>query len=491
LNSDLSVSSAQKPLPSLLFIPFGLSHIATALQAEGHSVRIAVIPDLPKSLRQVRGILERVHPRLVCLSVVSSKYHFAVRLARCVREVCPEAYIIIGGPHATLNPGAVIQESCFDAVCVGEGEEAIVELAVQLNSAAPPRGIANLWFRRGDTVEESSPRPLQENLDALPLIDRSMWDDWVADRRFPSILLGRGCPNQCTYCCNHTLAKIAPGRWVRTRSPQQIVRELEHLIRHYGDLERVYLEIESFSIHMDYARALCDQLLEFNRGRALPIQFGTNLSLHPRLVRDGAFLQRLREANFTFLNIGLESGSERVRRDILHRPRYSNDDFVFFCNKAHRLGMAVNVFVLLGLPGETAQDLQATIDCLHQCDHINPYPSIFYPYPGTRLFQEVHAMGLIKDHFYQEGNQERYRARISYPGLHRWRIQWALITLYYKVYQGHWSVGRRLSMTLFSLMYVYPWLRVFRGLRAVLLRDRIRRLVHWCFRSTSPSDTSP
>jgi radical SAM superfamily enzyme YgiQ (UPF0313 family) len=203
--------------------------------------------------------------------------------------------------------------------------------------------------------------------------------------------------------------------------------------------------------------------------------------------------ERMRRANFSFINVGLESGSERIRMDVLRRPKYSNDDFVKFCTLVKQHGMDVNVYILFGLPEETLKDAHETVDVLKRAQPSALLPSVFFPYPGTDLYKRVVEMGLIDEETFFEtfqGNQERFQARVDYPGLSRRQIEWLLISLYSRVYAGTWSRRRRFVMTVFSLLYVYPRLRL---VKEAALDNPISKVVKRGFalmRSVGPAATS-
>ena len=477
-NTGLSISRADKPLESLLFIPFGVSSIATCLQQAGHAVRLVALLDQPESVTRFKKELAAFAPQLVCFTAVSSKFRSVKMLARATRQVSPLTYILIGGHHATLAPESVIGEDCFDGLCIGEGEEAVIEVAEQLARGERPSAVGNMWFRTVHGVEKNPQRPFIEDLDSLPHIDRHMWDEWVETKNLPSLLLGRGCPYKCTYCSNHVLAEVAPGKYVRLRSPQDVVKELASLDETYEDVGTVYLEVETFSANQRYAYALCDALEEFNRHRSRPLSFGINMNVYRRALQDTELFERMRRANFVFINVGLESGSERIRTEVLRRPKYTNDEFLQFCELVKRHGMSVNVYVLFGLPEETAADAQETIDMLKRAKPSALLPSVFFPYPGTDLYNRLVQMGLLDEkEFFEtfQGNQERFQARIDYPGLSRRRIEWLLITLHYRVYAGLWPWRRRLAITVFALLYVYPRLRL---VRLALLNNPVARALN-------------
>jgi radical SAM superfamily enzyme YgiQ (UPF0313 family) len=221
--------SVEKPLPSFASVPFGLSYIATSLKHAGHKVLILVATPETNFSDMISKFVKKYNPRLFCLTSVTSQYHLISDIAKAIKAVDSSIYVLLGGHHTTLNPEETIKEPYFDAICIGEGERAVVEYASYIERNEQPTGISNLWIKNKNEafVEKNPPAPFIQALDDLPHIDREMWDKWVAETdRMPSVLLGRGCPNKCTYCSNHALAKIAGGRYVRFRSPEDVTIRL-------------------------------------------------------------------------------------------------------------------------------------------------------------------------------------------------------------------------------------------------------------------------
>lgn len=445
--------SAAKPLPSFSAVPFGIASIATVLERAGYGVEMLVFTPETK----VRGLLgeyiKKNRPRLFCLTAVTSQYHLISEVARAIKEIDPSIKIILGGHHATLNPGETIEESYFDAICIGEGERAVVEYARLIERGEEPARIANLWIKneKSGFVEKTPPEPFIEDLDNFPHIDREMWEGWVADpETAPAILLGRGCPNRCTYCSNHALARIAPGRYVRFRPREDVISELEEIAERYPRLKSVYLEVETVSTSLEYAYALCGLLEKFNLKRGKPVTFGVNLVVTKNIVKNcDEFLGRLRKANFKYLNIGLESGSEKIRNEVLRRPEYSNNGLADFCRRAKECGIDVYLFVLMGIPGETRAEFEETIDCVRRCDPAHVYLSIFYPYPGTDLYLKAKEMKLFAGGIV-DPLTERRRAVLDLPGFSRRRIRREYLLFPYRAFKGKKPLYR-----IIPLMLVY------------------------------------
>jgi radical SAM superfamily enzyme YgiQ (UPF0313 family) len=431
--------SADKPLASFLSIPHGLASIASVLAQDGCEVRVIVRVAGKQSAARLRARLEEFRPDLVCASAVSNQYPLVRESLIDVRRWLPGARILLGGAHASLNPGETIAAGMVDGICVGEGEQAAREYAGQLRAGGkPPSGIANLWLRDRETgaVEMNRPRPFQADLDSLPDEDVSLWEDEVAGRSgLFDLVVGRGCPNRCSYCSNHALAALAPGRFVRFRSPQRVVDEIRRTVQRYPFIRGVILRAETLSVDLPYTLALCAALREMNRGLPRPLAFTMPVSPRREMLARGDFFPALKATGVSCLNMALESGSPRVRREILRRPAYGNDDVVAICRAARGAGIAVSLCSMMGLPGETLAEYRETAACVRSAapDHAHLY--IFYPYPGTDLYRRAKEMSLFSGSLVNPAGERRV-ARLDQPGFRRRRVQWEYLLFPYRVFRG-------------------------------------------------------
>jgi anaerobic magnesium-protoporphyrin IX monomethyl ester cyclase len=391
--------------------------------------------------------VDRFDPQVVAFTSVSSQFPFICRVAERVKCARPGAFLIIGGPHVSLNPEEAIG-SVFNAVCIGEGEYPMLELARQLEAGRQPSSIQNLWLRQADgTIQRNPTRPFLEDLDALPVLDRDIWQPWIAsaDVSAPAILLGRGCPYLCTYCCNHGLRKLADGKYVRLRSPAAIVEEVKRVRERYlGQGSYIYLEIETIGVYREWTLALCAALQRFNSSLPQPIKFHANYRVTTKTL-DPEVFRALREANFCRLNIGLEAGSERVRREVLKR-NYTNAQFLRAVALAREHGLEVNLFNMVGLPGETLADHLETVRLNREARPHLSYTSIFFPYPGTELYQRCRQQGLLDQGV--DVRRERQQAALDLPQFSRGSIQRAYDLFDWRIHKGDWPWHVRLRKLL-------------------------------------------
>lgn len=392
-----------RPLNSWSKIQMGISYISSMLKKGGHKTELLVLKRQGFK-RDTKNILKKTLFHIICFTAVFSDYSFVAEVALFLEmeEKHRKPYMVIGGPHASLLPQEVINGP-FDAVCVGEGEYAMVELASAVQERKQPRGIPNLWIKDGHSVEKNPPREFIQNLDELPFPDREMWRPWVRNDSKHTILLGRGCHYNCTYCCNHIYKKLAKGRYVRLRSQLNILKEIRYISENFPDVTEIFFEVETIMANEKWTLELCQMLEEFNAFREKPISFGANVRVLPKRNLEPSF-EAFHRAGLKYINIGIESGSERLRNEVLKRF-YSNEDVIRACDEAHKSGLRINAFNMVGIPGETPGDFKKTIEINRRCLPEGNNLSIFFPYPGTELHKKCMERGLnlkFKNHDYFE-----------------------------------------------------------------------------------------
>jgi radical SAM superfamily enzyme YgiQ (UPF0313 family) len=320
--------------------------------------------------------------------------------------------------HVTINP-QLLTESQFDVFCVGEGEKPFLEMVTRIENNESIDTIKNLWIKKDDKIVRNPTREYICNLDILPFPDRMMWQKWIKNKNSPhTIIIGRGCPFQCTYCCNHALNKVATGQYVRFRSPENIILEIKSILSDFPDTERIYFEAEAINVNIQYLSELCEKLQEFNKVCKKTIMYGANIRIIPSQNYNNIFKMFLM-SNIYFINIGLESGSERIKKDIMKRS-YTNENIISIMKAAKKYRLHTNLYVMIGLPTETNDDIKKTMELTRGLEPDNVQINIFFPYPGTDLYNYCLENNLISKNLKDHG---RCKAVINYPELSRRKIQ--------------------------------------------------------------------
>ncbi len=258
---------------------------------------------------------------------------------------------------------------------------------------------------------------------------------------------------------------------MRLRKVNSVINELEERVRCFPNLRKVYFETETIGINMDFDLELCKALKEFNEMIRQKLSFGVNLRIVPKVNYETLY-KALKEANFRNICIGIESGSKRIRENILKRY-YSNKDIIENIGLAKKYGLNVSTYNMVGIPDETLEDFQKTIICNRICQPDSMQISIFYPYPGTNLEKNCRERGLLTGEF--EEKMERCRAVFDLPGFSKKQIQKQFQWFHFNVYRGYKPFYVLLAFVIRSKLRVNSYTnRLYRRVTSSVLSRRIK-----------------
>lgn len=473
------ISTPMKPLTAFNQIAFGLSVIMTLFEKIGYHVELLVFnPKTPMSI--LDDSVKTYNPSLVCFSAVYTQFDFVCKIAERVRKLNPDIYICLGGAHATLNPEISIQKPCFDAVCIGEGETAMIKMADAIAKGEEPTHINNLYIKKKDgTIEKNPQNEFIQNLDELPYINRKIWERWIMDTTgLMTIVAGRGCPFTCTYCSNHALSKVAKGKYFRLRTVENIIGELEEIAQNYPKTNSIYFEIETLSVDLDYTIKLCEALKKLNDRLKRPFIFGTNFTVTKNVIeRLDELSEKMKDANFKYVNTGLESGSYKLRTTVLRRPEYTNADLIYFSKVMRTKGIDVFLYALLGIPDETLKDFKMTIEVARKCKPKDVYLNIVCPYPGTDLYNYAVKKGYMKAKV-SEGERliERRSVFLNLPGFSKRQILNQFRFFSYRVFKGEWPLRKIIYIEMGAIMSSNPILS--KLLQSILNKNKLKKTMN-------------
>lgn len=365
---------------NLLTENLGLMYLSAYLQREGCEARIFI---------DVRGAnafsdVEAYRPRVLGFSCTTGLHHWALDFARRYKSKHPETIILMGGPHPTFYP-QMIHDPVVDYLCVGEGEEAVADLAHALEGEGDITRIPNLWGKADGQIFSNPVRPLIQDLDHLPFPDRSYYQRYPITARETSknFISGRGCAYRCNFCANHTLQELyhGKGRYVRFRSRENVVEEIRQVCQHYP------VRFVGFS----------DDILIINKKWLLPF-----LELYRREVGlpflstvranlvDEEIVKALKESGCISCVFGVESGVERIRNDVLAKG-VKDEEIYEAARLFKKYKIRFGTYNMVGLPGETVADAFQTVKINARIRADFPWCSVLQPYPGTQIRQRLEA----------------------------------------------------------------------------------------------------
>ena len=409
----------------------GIASLIACLQQAGHACCFFhLMGDVDEG--DFGHFLERNRPDVAAFSVTTNAFAHLPALAAQVRR-STDAFTVCGGVHATLCPDEVMAVDGVDAVCIGEGEGALLELCDRLQAGQDVRDIENLWVRDGEAVRCNRLRPLVQDLDSLPPPDRQVFPFAQSfDMRFMRrgvFMASRGCPYNCTYCCSPAVKRLYGGsRYIRFRSPEGLVQEVERVARDFPD-------IEYNVFHDDLLPMRKGWFEEFTRLYRRRVKLPFEMNCHPSLM-DGDIARMAREAGCGLIRFGIESGNERLRRRVLGR-NMSNRRIIEAFSCCDEAGIRTLSYDMIGLPFETRGDILDTVRLNARVRPQVPHVSVFYPYPGTEAYELCRREGFLTerqtDSYYEE-------SVLQQPGVSAGQLRWlrrrfeGLVRLYSRCY---------------------------------------------------------
>ena len=369
----------------------GPAFLAAYLRHHGHeAVMVRALVEMPDA--EVVRLVRESAPGLIGVSMTTRQWLRSRHLVGVIRAEL-NVPVIAGGLHATFSPESILAAPGFDFAALGEGEEALLELVETLAAGRSPHGLRNIWVRGGF---KPILRPPVEPIDRLPFAARDILDE---PHGVVQVSTQRGCPFPCTYCGARMFNELyeGTGEYGRRRSHQNVLDELRGL-KAAGNLSYVIFLDDTFTIHHPWVKEFC---------RLYKQEFTERFCLHARVETvSEPMLHMLAEAGCDQITYGVESGSERVRREVMHRP-VTNQRFRDVFRWSNEAGIRVIGNFMLGLPGETRAELDQTYALAEELDTFDFGFFVFYPYPGTHLFQTCREKGYLPADYLQRPANHR------------------------------------------------------------------------------------
>lgn len=348
------------------------------LKYHGYKAEIIINPQ--KNIKELR----EKKPEFIGISLYSPSVDWAILTARCIKENLPDSLIILGGPHPTFFP-QVVEQPDIDIVCIGEGEKPLLQLLKNYNgSISSLKDVPNMWIKNGNSIIKNNVCSLltEDELSELPFSDRSHYHKYSTLRNNPhkKIWTSRGCPFNCSYCFNHAYKQIykGHGKIIRQRSVGSVIDELKELKKYaWKTLEIID---DQFLLSKDWIREFCER---YAKEIALPFAC---ISSAKQIEHDVVGL--LKKAGCRIMYFAIESGAEKIRKEIYNKP-ITNNDIYKAANALHSHNMSFVTFNMVGLPDETLEDIYETVRINQNIKATYPVCSILQPYPGTQIAETI------------------------------------------------------------------------------------------------------
>lgn len=358
--------------------------LSEVLEREGHEVRFVLAE------RRWLRVLEQFSPQVVAMSVATGNHRWMLEAAGKIKhQLRPAPLVIMGGPHPTYFP-EIIEEENVDAICRGEGDLALPALLAGVDRGELPREVPNFWIKRGGEISRNDLGPLVEDLDQIPFPSRRpLYDHYpfLKSSPYKRVVSSRGCPYKCTYCFNHKYRQMVKGkgRFIRRRSVGHVLEEIAYLSETFGFR------------HLDFYDDLfiLDKMwvLEFAERFRDTIGKPWACSVHAKRL-DEEIADALAASGCAFVAFGVESGSRRIRDEVMNKA-IDEEDIRRCAGLLHERGIPFQTFNMVGLPGETLDEAFQTVRLNQEIRPFFAWCSVAIPLPGTRFSEICEEMGAL------------------------------------------------------------------------------------------------
>jgi anaerobic magnesium-protoporphyrin IX monomethyl ester cyclase len=371
-------------------ICIGIAYLAAVLKRQHFDVSL-IDTTFGMGDEEIISRVRRYNPDLIAISAVSNNFAYATHVAHLIKKIT-HTPIIIGGVHATVAPEETIREDCFDMICVGEGEDAFLELVQSMERGNKNTVISNIWFRDNGKIIRNPMRALHQDLDTLPFPDLSLfnYELYLKHHNGTASLLGsRGCPFKCSYCINHYLHKIYHdlGAMIRYRSVDNIITEIKKVIQEYR-VEKIDFYDDTFTLSPKRVVAFCKKYRQ---------EIGKPFSINARIdTITEEMCAGLVEAGCFRVSIGLESGDPDIRQRVL-KKNITNDQIITGCSFFRKYGLPLSTYNIIGIPGEKMIHIHRTIELNRQVRPAFVQAFIFTAFKGTELYEECKRKNILDE----------------------------------------------------------------------------------------------
>jgi anaerobic magnesium-protoporphyrin IX monomethyl ester cyclase len=364
--------------------PFGIMYLAAVL--EKHDIKVNILDtSFNQNWNVLKRNLEEIRPDFVGISSVTPMIADALKVAELAKKLNADCTTILGGPHATV---VEVVDPYIDFCVYGEGEATLAELISTVALGNDPSKVKGIYYKDRDKIVRTLPRPPIENLSELPfpawhlLPTREQY--FKVNGRTGMLIASRGCPFNCTYC-QPTLRRLF-GNKIRFRTPENVVDEMEMLIKHYH-VKEFFFHDDTFTFNKTWVKEVCGLILK--RGIRLPWKCNSRVNTVTREL-----LKTMKQAGCTGLALGVESGSQEILDRAL-RKGIKLDQVRNTFKICKEEGIDTKAFLMLGSPFETSETLRSTVQLVREIKPDLIDISRTTPLPGSDLFTISKELGIL------------------------------------------------------------------------------------------------
>lgn len=348
------------------------------------------------------NVIEQFRPDVIGVSVsFSVQDNVAIELINKIKERYSNILLVAGGIAVKIAKQRYMDESRLDFIILGEGEYRLEKLLDNIREERPSYFEMDGFIYRceNNDIKEISPNTHIRTMDELPMMDRSLLNQekyfkigkpqavFFKGKRPTCLFIGKGCPLKCTFCNHFGLT----GTEVRYRSVDNIIKEVEYLTKEYG-IDELQFYCENLTINKEWSKELFKRLIPFNISWCTPVGLYFN-------SMDEEMIELMARSGAYQITFAIESASQRVLKDLMNK-NIALERVRKIVDFAHTLDIAVHGFFMIGMPGETREEIKQTLDFVFDARFDSATISVVEAVFPSKLWDLCIEKGYVKDDEY-------------------------------------------------------------------------------------------
>lgn len=397
--------------------PFvSMAELAGSILQAKADCRILDLQVSEKPFQEIEKTIQEYNPNYIGITFTTLLFEEAKKVAAFIKQRYPNIIIIAGGVHSSIYPEEVARTKDIDIVVFGEGDITLQEIV----KGKHLKSIKGIVWKNKNKIIRNSPRPLIENLDSLPMPAWHLFNPKIymnpkaiaKESPVGTIGTSRGCVYGCIYC-----NKSVFGRRFRAKSVKRVVNEFELLLK--NGFKEIHVWDDMFATDLSRAKAICDEIIK----RGLKFTWQLECGVRVDCV-DKEFFEKCVKAGCYKVAFGFESGNDEILKSI--NKGATTQQARNAVRWAKEAGMETSGFFMLGLPEDTIETMEQTIDfaCSLGLDYAKA--TILVPLPSTPVFDEFEKKGLLLTKDWDRYNFHTASRVYNHP-----RLSWEVLEKYY------------------------------------------------------------
>lgn len=381
-----------KPISDIHVVspPLALAYLASAILPINPEVKILDCLVKKFSYLDFENYIKKYQPDLIGFTAFTLEFKSALKMASIAKKINKKIIIVFGGPHVSNLPKDSLKNYEIDFIFCGEAEESFPAFIKEISNLKPNfNKIPGLGWKKNERIYLNEIKFIEDldklNFPAFDLLDFSKYPKLYLAKKHPAIPIftSRGCPFNCTFC---TAKKLSGKKW-RFRSPENIIRELKLLKTKYK-IKEFHIWDDNFTLDKERAKKFCDLLIKEKLDLIWWCPNGVRLE-----TLDKELLIMMKQSGCYAISFGIESGSERIQRDMKKNLNFSKLKEIV--NFAYKIGLRTQGFFIIGYPTETKEDILKTIRLAKELPLMRASISLFQPLFGSEIYETLKKAGKI------------------------------------------------------------------------------------------------